>query len=71
MPKRLESKPKRPECRWCGIAMKPYAYFRDPIIDPEGKKQWGYEGCGVYCSLRCGYKDALALVKKHYREGTP
>lgn len=52
-----------PECRRCGEKLKPYIYFGDHTIDPKRVKKWGYEGNGIFCTLRCGYRHALELLK--------
>jgi hypothetical protein len=55
---------KAPNCRECGKPLAPYIYFGHPTIDPERKKQFGYGGNGVFCTLRCGYRYALNMVKR-------
>ena len=57
----------QPTCRCCGDRLKPYIYFGDSVIDPKKEKRLGYEGNGIYCTLRCGFRDAVDLVRKHYR----
>ena len=59
--------PRTPRCRRCDAKLKPYIYAGDPVIDPDGTKKLGYEGNGIYCTLRCGFRDAVELVRKHYR----
>lgn len=56
-----------PACRFCGKKLKKFIYFADPQIDPKREKKWGYWGNGIYCTLRCGFDDAIQLVKRHYR----
>lgn len=54
-------------CRRCGSKLKPYIYFGDSVIDPKKEKRFGYEGNGIYCTLRCGFRDAVSMVKRNYR----
>jgi hypothetical protein len=54
-----EDKP-LPLCRSCGRPLPKYQFFGHPVIDPERSRQYGYEGNGYFCTLRCGFKWALA-----------
>jgi hypothetical protein len=49
----------RPECRTCDKRLPTFRFFRHPTIDPTGTRQFGYEGNGFFCSLRCGFNWAL------------
>ena len=53
----------RPLCKECARTLAPYRFRGHPVIDPDRRKAFGYEGNGVFCSLRCGYKFALRTVK--------
>ena len=52
-----------PTCAECGNVLKPYTYFGHQEIDPEHKKQFGYDGNGIFCTLRCGYRWALNTIQ--------
>lgn len=64
----------RPLCRACKKTLKPYYHFQSITTPPPVnrvfyhitylfKGKYGYEGNGHFCSQRCGYRFALAVVK--------
>jgi len=52
-----------PNCHECGERLKPYIYFGHAEIDPKGSAKWGYQGNNIFCTLRCGYRFALNMVR--------
>lgn len=48
----------RPKCRFCARPLAKYIY----ADRPWARGEYGYGGCGVFCSLRCGFKYGLAAA---------
>ena len=55
---------KRPTCHNCGEPLSQYRFFGHKDIDPDKKRRWGYEGNGIFCTLRCGFNWALSKLRR-------
>jgi len=60
--KELNASPNRPRCAYCGELLSVDRYFDTEFGIARGRK-WGYDGEGVFCTLRCGYEFAKLAVE--------
>lgn len=56
--------PPAPLCEYCRKPLPAYPW-RD---QPWATGAWGYHGDGVFCTLRCGYKWAIARTGMRFQK---
>jgi len=49
-------KTKRPTCRYCTVTLRPW------LLKDKGR--YGYNGDGLFCTLRCGYQWARYQIER-------